>query len=139
MDVTCRQRNDTLMLDLHGPFPELREELESLENKIQEVLVGHSSRVVICLHNTGIVRAIQFGALIQACNMAKVHRISVVTRDEGLKTALSVSCIPTIPVFGTEEEAFQPQVRRRINAWTLLAIAVMCLIMVVALTRFLSN
>jgi anti-anti-sigma regulatory factor len=140
MEVTKRQMDGTLIVDLNGPFPELKEDCILLREEIGEMLVGHSGRVIFCLRNIAVVRSIQLGVLIGAISKAELDlmSVSIVTNNEKLRSIFTVGD-GMIRVFKTEQEALEVRQPKGINWWMMLAIVVTILIIVVAYKRFLSN
>ena len=108
MEVTSRQMDETLIVDLNGPFPELKEDCISLREEIGEMLVGQSGRVIFCLRNINAVRSIHLGALIGAISKAELDlmSVSIVTNIEKLKLIFTVGD-GMIRVFETEQEALK--------------------------------
>ncbi len=112
MKVATRKVDETLVLDLFGPFPNSKDEHHATDELVRDALAGHPTGFIIVFHEIDFLRSVHLGLLLKWLTTAGVKVgglgtapfVRIVAETERVRSAFSVVDSP-FKAFATEEEA----------------------------------
>ena len=122
MDLSKRQVDSVLVVDVFGQFPDSMDEVRTLRESIRGLLGSHNGRVVFHLHDADYLRSAHLGAVIGGVREAgiDVEAVRLVSASHEVRSILNVIG-PVVKAFGTEDEAIDenPRDRSKAGGWVL--------------------
>ena len=122
MDLSKRNVDSVLVVDIFGQFPDSMDEVRTLREAIRSLLGGHNGRVVFHLHDADYLRSAHLGAVIGGVREAgiDVEAVRLVSASHEVRSILNVIG-PVVRTFETEDEAVteKPRDRSKASGWVL--------------------